>query len=156
MIKYLLAFLIIFAVLSFLKFCEGTPFRTWKSVLLTGIPLALLAGYYFNHALPKKPVPLPQSQKADANRAELERTYRRIAGVDRASIEGTTVRLDFANYKPLPELKQIALGVGNTASYFLRTNSQRIAVKVRISIRGKDRYEVQFQPGRGVVDEQEL
>jgi hypothetical protein len=156
MIKYVLAFLVTFAVLVFLRFCEGTPFRTWKSVFLTAIPLALLAGYYFNHAPLKKPAPLPQSQKADAYRAELERTCRRIAGVDRASIEGTTVLMNFADYKPLPELKQIAREVGGTASWFLRTNNQRIAVKVRISIQGKDRYEIELHPDRGVVDEQEL
>ena len=156
MITYVLAFLVTFAVLVFLKFCEGTPFRTWKSVVFTGIPVALLAGYYFNHALLKKPSPLPQSQKAAAYRAELERTCRRIAGVDRASIEGTTVRMNFADYKPLAELKSIALEVGGSAMYFLRTNDQRTPVKVRISVRGKDRYELELQPDRGIVNEQEL
>jgi hypothetical protein len=148
--------LVTFAVLVFLKFCEGTPFRTWKSVILTGIPVAVLAGYYFNHALLKKPTPLPQAQKADAYRTELERTCRRIAGVDRATIEGTTVLMNFADYKPLPELKDIAREVGGTASYFLRTNDKPIPVKVRISVRGKERYQMELQPGRGVVDEQEL
>ena len=156
MIKYMASFLVAFAVLIFLKFCEGTPFRTWKSVIFTGIPLGLLAGYYFNHAPLPRPVPLPQSPKAAAYRSELERTCRRIAGVDRASIVGTTVEMNCADYKPLPELKSIAREVGGTASYFLRTNDKPIAVKVRISVRGKDRYELELQPGKGVVDEQEL
>ena len=63
MIKYTLAILVTVAVLVFLKCCEGSPFRSWKSVFLTGLPLGLLAGYYFNHAFPQKPPPVPQVQR---------------------------------------------------------------------------------------------
>src|ERR1035438_8567355 len=90
MLKYLAAFLVTFVVLVFLKFCEGSPFRSWKSVVLTGIPLGFLAGYYLNHALLHKPPPLPQAEKAAVYRAELERTWRRIAGVDSVNIVGSS------------------------------------------------------------------
>ena len=59
-------------------------------------------------------------------------------------------------YPAVLSIKSIARQVGGTASYFLRTNDKPIAVKVRISVRGKDRYELDLQPGKGVVDEQEL
>ncbi len=79
MMKYVAALSVVLAMLVFLKYCEGSPFRTWKSVFLTGVPLGLMAGYYFSCALPAKPPPLPQSQKAAAYKAELERTFRRMA-----------------------------------------------------------------------------
>ena len=123
MIKYAVAMLVTVAVLVFLKFCEGTPFRSWKAVFLTGIPLGLLAGYYFNHAFRPKPPPAPQAQKASAYRAEMERAWRRIAGVDDVQIVGTTVQISFAGYKPLPAVKDFAREVAGNASYFLRTNA---------------------------------
>lgn len=156
MILYLASFLVTFAVLIFLRFCEGSPFRTWKAVVLLGIPLALLAGYYFNHAFPAKAPPKPQVEKASAYRAELERTCRRIAGVRSARIDGTTVEMDFSESKPLSELKRIAGEVGGTASYFLRTNAGPIAVKIKISVAGQDRYQAEYLPGRGVWNEQEF
>jgi hypothetical protein len=156
MIKYILALLVSVAALVFLKFCEGTPFRSWKSVFLTAVPLGLLAGYYFNHAFPRKPPPVPQAQKASAYRAEMERAWRRIAGVNGVRIDGTTVHISFADYKPLPEVKDFARTVAGNASFFLRTNNQPIRVKVRIAVSGKDRYELDYEPGKGVVDEQEL
>ena len=156
MIKYAVAFLASFAVLVFLKFCEGSPFRSWKSVLLTGIPLALLAGYYLNHAFPAKAPPVPQVQKAAAYRGELERTWRRIAGVDGVRIDGTTVQVNFADYKPLPEIKNYARQFAGNASFFLKTNNQPIRVKVKITVRGAERYQLDYEPGKGVVDEQEL
>src|ERR1035438_5685393 len=156
MLKYLAALLGTFAVLVFLKFCEGSPFRSWKAVILTGLPIGFLAGYYLNHAFPQKPPPVPQAQKADAYRAEMERAWRRIAGVDGVSIAGTTVQIDFADYKPLPEVKGFARQAAGNASYFLKTNNQSIRVKVRISVRGKDRYELDYEPSKGVVDEQEF
>src|SRR6266446_9619037 len=104
MMKYVAALSVILAVLVFLKYCEGSPFRSWKSVFLTGIPLGLMAGYYFSCALPAKPPPVPQSQKAAAYRLELERTFRRIAGVADASIVDSTVQMNFGQDKPLAEL----------------------------------------------------
>jgi hypothetical protein len=156
MLQYLAALLVTLAVLVFLKFCEGSPFRTWKSVLLTGLPIGLLAGYYLNHAFPQKPPPVPQVQKAAAYRAEMERAWRRIAGVDGVNIVGTTVQINFADYKPLPEVKDFARQAAGNASYFLKTNNQPIRVKVRISVRGKDRYELDYESNKGVVDEQEF
>jgi hypothetical protein len=109
MTAYIAAFLLIFAGLIFLKFCEGSPFRSWKSVVLTAIPLALLAGYYCNHAFPPKPAPLPQAEKASAYRSEMERAWRRIAGVDAVRIEASTVQIDFADYKPISSLRATPL-----------------------------------------------
>jgi len=156
MIKYVLAFVVSFAVLVFLKFCEGSPFRSWKAVLLTGIPLALGAGYYLNHAFPAKSPPVPQVQKAAAYRVEMERAWRRIAGVDGVNIVGTTVQVSFADYKPMPEVKDLARQFAGNASFFLQTNNQPIRVKVKISVRGADRYELDYEPGKGVVDEHEF
>ena len=156
MIAYIATFLLTFAVLIFLKFCEGSPFRSWKSVVLTGIPLALLAGYYFNHAFPRKAAPLPQAEKASAYKMELERTWRRIAGVDGISIEGRTVQIDFADYKPISDLKQLARQFAGNAAYFLKTNNQPVRVTVKISLRGKPRYEMEYQSDKGVLDEQEF
>jgi hypothetical protein len=156
MLKYLAAFLVTFVVLVFLKFCEGSPFRSWKSVILTGIPLGFLAGYYPNHALLHKPPPLPQVEKAAVYRAELERTWRRVAGVDSVNIVGSTVQVNLADYKPLQELRDFARQLAGNAAYFLKTNNQPVQVKVRISVRGKDRYEMDYDPRKGVVDEQEL
>ncbi len=156
MIKYVAAFLVTFAVLAFLKFCEGSPVRRWRAVILIGIPLSLLAGYYFNHAFPAKAAPAPQTEKASAYRAELERTCRRIAGVDAAKIDGTTIEMNFAQPKSISELREVASQVGGTASYFLRTNNQPIAVRVRISVAGQDRYQADFQPGKGIWNEQQF
>lgn len=100
--------------------------------------------------------PLPQVEKAAVYRAELERTWRRVAGVDSVNIVGSTVRVNFADYKPLPEVKNFARQFAGNASYFLKTNNQPIPVKVRISVRGQDRYEMDYDPRKGVVEEQEL
>ena len=156
MFQYLAALLVIFAVLVFLKFCEGSPFRSWKSVILTGLPVGLLAGYYLNHAFPQKPPPVPQVQKASAYRAEMERAWRRIAEVDGINIVGTTVQVNFADYKALPDVKAFARQAAGNASFFLKTNNRPIRVKVKISVRGKDRYELDYEPKKGVVDEQEF
>jgi hypothetical protein len=156
MLRYFTAFLVTFAVLVFLKFCEGSPFRSWKSVILTGLPVSLLAGYYLNHAFPQMPPPVPQVQKAAAYRAEMERAWRKIAGVDGVTIVGTTVQIDFADDRPLAAVKDFARQAAGNASYFLKTNNQPIRVKVRISVRGRDRYEVDYESNKGVVDEQEF
>jgi hypothetical protein len=156
MLKCAASFVVTFAVLSFLKFCEGTPFRTWKSVFLTGMPLALLAGFYFNHAFLPKPAPAPQAQKASAYAMEMARDWRRIPGVSAVNISGTTVQVDFAGFKPMPEVKSFARMVAGSASFFLRTNNQAIRIKVRITQQGKDRYETDYEPNKGVVEEQEF
>jgi hypothetical protein len=153
MMRYAAALLVVLAVLVFLKYCDGTPFRTWKSVFLTGVPLGLMAGYYFSCALPAQPPPLPQTQKAAAYRAELERDFRRIAGVADASIVGTTVQMNFDHDQPLTELKRIAVQAGGATAHFLKTNSQGSRITVHISVHGRDRYELEYEPGRGVTDE---
>ncbi len=156
MLKYLAAFLVTFAVLVFLKFCEGSPFRSWKSVLMTGIPLAFLAGYYFNHAFLPKPPPMPQVQKASAYGQEMVRDWRRIPGVSDVNISGSIVRIDLAGFKPMSEVKSFAQMVAGNASFFLRTNNQPIHVTVKVTQQGKDRYQLEYEPNKGVVDEQEF
>ena len=157
MMKYTVAMLVIFAVLVFLKYCEGTPFRSWKAVLLTGVPLGLPDRLLQQPCVPAKAAPpVPQAQKASAYRAEMERAWRRIAGVDGVQIVGTTVHINLAESKPLPAVKNFAREVAGSASYFLRTNIQPIGVKVRISVSGKKRYEMDYLPGKGVVGEQEF
>jgi hypothetical protein len=156
MLKYIIAFLVTFAVLVFLKFCEGSPFRSWKAVILTGAPVALLAGYYFNHAFLPKPPPVPQVQKASAYSMEMMRDWRRIPGVSAVDISGSTVHIDLAGFKPMPEVKSLAHMVAGNASYFLRTNNQPIHVTVKITQQGKDRYQLDYESNKGVVDEQEF
>jgi hypothetical protein len=53
-------------------------------------------------------------------------------------------------------MQNFARQAAGNASVFLKTNSQPIRVKVRISVRGKDRYELDYDSSKGVVDEQEL
>ena len=156
MLKYLAALVVTFAALVFLKFCDGSPFRSWKAVLLTGVPVGLLAGYYLNHAFPQEPPSVPQVQKASAYRAEMERAWRKIAGVEGVNIVGTTVQINFADYKPMSVVKDFARQAAGNASFFLKTNNQPIRVKVRISVRGRDCYELDYDPNKGVVDEQEF
>jgi hypothetical protein len=86
----------------------------------------------------------------------MERAWRRIAGVDGVNIVGTTVQINLADYKPLSDVKALARQAAGNASYFLKTNNQPIRVTVRISVRGKDRYELDYEPNKGVVDEQEF
>jgi hypothetical protein len=156
MLTYLAALLVTLAVLVFLKACQGSPFRSWKSVWLTGIPLGLLAGYYLNHAFPHQPPPLPQTEKASNYGAEMQRAWRRIPGVESVNITASTVHVNFGEYKPLEEVKGWARQFAGNAAFFLKTNDQPIRVKVRIAIGGADRYELEYQPGKGVVDEQEF
>ncbi|WP_040550632.1 hypothetical protein [Pedosphaera parvula] len=153
---YIIAFAIIFAVLIGLRFLDGSPVRSWKMVFLIGIPLSLFFGYYYNRALPEKPAALPQSTKAANYRLELERTCRRIAGVQSAVIEGNTILMDFAEDKPVAEFKRLAQETGGTASYFLKTNKDSIKITVHISVKGRDRYEMNYESNRGVTDEREL
>src|SRR5579863_7183839 len=115
MLLYLATFAAVFAVLIFVKFCEGSPIRSWLSVFLVGLPLALALGWYFHHAFPAKSAPLPQTVKADAYRQELERTFQRIDGVDRATFIGTNIELNFARDKPTADFEQIARQTAGSA-----------------------------------------
>jgi hypothetical protein len=153
MIAYIITFSVAFAVLILLKFCEGSPVKSWTAVVLAGLVLGFSGGWYFNRFMPKKAEPLPQAVKASAYRQELERTVRRIAGVDAASIEGSTVQMNFAQQKSTDELRNIAMQVGGTASYFLRTNNQSAPVTVHMTVQGRERYEVDFGGGGGLSNE---
>jgi hypothetical protein len=156
MLLYLATFAVIFAILIFLRFCEGSPIRTWKSVVLVGIPLAFALGWYLNHAFPKKAAPLPQSAKADAYRQELERTFQRIAGVDSASFVGNTIEMNFSQDKPISELKRIATETAGTATWFLKTNNNPVQVTIHITVQGRDRLQMTLDTAKGVTDEQEF
>jgi hypothetical protein len=156
MLIYLATFAVTFAVLIFLKFCEGSPIRSWKAVVLVGLPLAAGAGWYFNHAFPAKAPPLPRSAKADAYRQELERTFRRIDGVDQASFVGTNIELNFTQDKPTAELKRLAAQTGGNATWFLKTNQNPVQVTVHITVQGRDRLEMTFDSAKGVTDQHEF
>jgi hypothetical protein len=156
MLIYIITFAIIFGVLIFLTFCAGSPVRSWKSVVVIGLPLAALLGWYFNHAFPAKSAPLPQAAKAAAYRQELERTFRRIDGVDRASFVSNHIELDFAQDKPLAELKKIAMETGGTASWFLKTNQNSVQITVHITVEDRDRYEMTLDTAKGVIEEHEF
>ena len=156
MLIYIATFGGVFAVLIFLLFCEGSPIRSWKSVVLVGLPLAIAIGWYFTHAFPGKPAPLPQSAKASAYRLELERTYRRIAGVDHADFKGTNVDLNFSQDKPIAEIKKIALTTGGSASWFLKTNQNSVTITVHVTVQGRDRYDLTYDTAKGLIDEHEF
>jgi len=151
-LKYSLACLVIVAILAFLKFSEGSPIRSWKTVCFTAIPLGFITCYYISCAFPPPPPRATQSEKGSAYRAELERTFRRIAGVDRASFHGSVVEMNFAEDKPLDELKSIARQTGGTAAHFLKDGKSNL-VKVHITVRGRKRYEMEYDTKLGVVFE---
>lgn len=153
---YIIATAIIFTILILLRFLEGSPVSSWKRVFLIGIPLSLFFGYYYNRALPETAPELPQATKASNYRQELERTCRRVAGVQSASIDGNTIHMDFVEDKPFTEFKRIALETGGTASYFLKTNKESIKITVLISVKGRDRYEMNYESGRGIIEERQL
>src|SRR4051812_45344318 len=96
LLKYSLVFLAVFGVLTFLKFVENSPVRSWKTVIFTALPLGFVICYYVSCVTPQPPPPKPETQKISAYRAELERTIRRIEGVDQASIHGTRIDMNFA------------------------------------------------------------
>jgi hypothetical protein len=155
MLTYIISFVAVLAALVFLRFCEGSPIRTWRAVFLIGLPLAALVGWYFNLALPQKGKPLPQSTKAAAYQKELERTFRRIDGVDSASFTNTTIEMNFRQDKPIAELRKIALQSGGSASWFLKTNQNSVKITVHMTVQGRDRYEMTLDSAKGVTDEHE-
>jgi len=59
-----------------------------------------------------------QAEKASAYKLELERTWRRIAGVDGVRIEGRTVQIDFADHKPISDLKKFGRQIAGSACLF--------------------------------------
>lgn len=149
--KYVIVCLLVFAVV-FLRLCEGSPIRSWKAVFLTGVSLCFIVCCYVSWAFPAPPSPQPRSEKIAANKAELERTFRRIAGVRAAAIEGQVIRLDFAEDKPLAEFKRIALQTGGTAAHFLETYKTN-RMEVFITVNGRSRYTLVYDTRSGIVDE---
>ena len=153
--KYTAACLVIFAVAALLKFVQDSPIRSWKTVFLTAIPLSFIVCYYLSCAFPGPPPPQPRKTRAAINQAELERTFRHIGGVDRASINGSLIEINFSDDKPISEIKEIAQHAGGAAAYFLRLDKTN-RVTIRMSVRGQNRYQVDYETGRGLINEQEF
>lgn len=153
MISYLAAFCIGLAVLGLLKFVQDSPVRSWKVVMAGTLGFGAMGGYYCHHAFPAKAPPAPAAQKVEAYRAELERTFRRIDGVDNALVQNSAIWINFTRDKPLEQLKQIALQCGATAAYFFRINNPNSKVSVHITVQNNDRYEMTYAVKGGVQDE---
>jgi hypothetical protein len=152
MTKYFIACAIIFAFLIFLKFVQDSPVRTWTTALLTAAVLSVLVCFYLNWAFPKPTPPATRAQKVIRYAAELRRDFSRIKGVDRADIQGSTVRINFAEDKSLAELKQTARHTGGAAAYFMK-NGDKFQITVILSVHGEDRYQMLYDPDRGMVEE---
>ena len=150
--KYALIYLVVFVVLGCLKYFEGSPIRSWKSACFISIPLGLMVCWYASVAFPPPPPPLPRADKVAANRAELERTFRRISGVNGASITGQIIRLDFAQDKTSAEFKSIAQQTCGTAATFLKINETN-RMTVFITVNGRDRCALTYDARTGVMDE---
>ena len=151
--KYALACLIVFAILIFLKFVEGSPVRSWKGAIFTALCLSVMVCFYLRWAFPKPLPPTPRAEKVLAYRAELERDFRRIQGVESASITGSTVRINMAEEKSSSELRQLALTTGGTAAAFMK-NGNKFQITIIMSVRGEERYQAVIDPDHGVVREQ--
>ena len=153
--RYAITCIIVLGFLTLLRFLDGSPIRTWRAVLLTGLPLAFVVCYYLSCAFPPPPPPQPRAVKVDLNKAELERTIRRIEGVRWGQIDRGIVQMDFAVEKSRDQLKQIALSVGVTTAHFMRmweTNR----VMVIMTINGRNRYAVVYDTGQGIIAEPNL
>lgn len=153
--RYAAACILVLGVLTLLRFLEGSPIRSWRAVFLTGLPLALIVCYYLSCAIPPPPPPQSRAAKVDLNKAELERTLRRIEGVRWGQIDRGIIQMDFAQEKTREQLKQIALSVGSTTAHFMQmweTNR----VMVIMTINGQNRYAVVYDTRKGIIDEPDL
>ena len=150
--KFALACVLVFAILGFLRCCEGSPVRTWKAVFISGTLLCIAVCYYLNWAYPPPPPLPPRAEKVALNKAELERTFRHIAGVHAASIEGSVVRLDFREDKPMAELRRIALSTCGTAAHFLGLHETN-RMSVFITVNGRQRIALVYDTRQGVMEE---
>ena len=144
--------LIVFAILVFLKFCEDSPVRSWRMVVIAGVFLSLTISYYFNHAFPKPGPRQSPAERIAVNRAELQRDFRHMAGVKAVRIDDRRIEFDLAGNQPANELKSFALQAAGTAAYFLQANKTNPVV-VLVSVNGRNRYALTYAPGAGIVDE---
>jgi hypothetical protein len=151
--KYIIICAAIFAFLIFLKVVEGSPIRSWPAALSMATVLSVLVCLYLNWALPKAAPLASSNQKAERYKAELRRDFSRMAGVASASIEGSTVRIDLASEKPLSEIKSMAQNAAGTTAGFLSEAHAATQVIVQMTVRGQKRYEMTYDPQRGVVEE---
>jgi len=150
--KFTLACVIIFGILSFLKFVDDSPIRSWKSVFFTGIPLSFIVCYWVNCAYPPPPPLAPPNEKVSAYRAELERTFRRIEGVTSASIKGSIAEINFGKEMPPEKLRQIAHHCGGAAAYFFRSGDFKGLV-IFLKVMGNDRYRIEYGPDGNIISE---
>lgn len=150
--KLAIVILVVFAILIFLKFCEGSPLRSWKAVLLTGVPMIFLVCYYLNHAFPKPVSHQSHAQRITANLAELKRNFSHIAGVKTANIAGNEISLDFAENKSLDVFRKDAAAVAGTAAYYLDFKGTN-QLFVQINVNERHCCTFTYQPGAGIVDE---
>ncbi len=153
--RYVVTCILALIVLTLLRLVEGSPIRSWKAVLLTGCPLAFIACYYLSCAFPSPPPPQPRAQKVNLNKAELERTIRRIEDVRWGQIDQGIIQMDFAREKTREQLKRIALSVGATTAYFMQT-CETNRVMVIMTINGRNRYAVVYDTRLGVIAEPDL
>src|SRR5688500_9786721 len=106
--KYTLAAVLLLGVLTFLKFVQDSPIRTWKAVFVTALPLVVIVSLWIKWAYPPPPPPQPKMERVEINRAELERTLRRIEGVDRATIQSNRIELNFGVERSTDQIKKLA------------------------------------------------
>jgi hypothetical protein len=152
---YVIACLLVLGSLTLLRFTEGSPIRSWKAVFLTGLPLAFVVCYYRSCAFPPLPPPQSRSEKVALNKAELERTIRRVQGVRWGRIDEGIIQMDFSEEKSREQLKQIALSVGVTTAHFMRTWETN-RVMVIMTINGGNRYAAVYDTRLGIIEEPDL
>jgi hypothetical protein len=150
--KLAIVILVVFAILIFLKFCEGSPLRSWKAVFLNGIPVVFLVCYYLNHAFPNPALHQSPAQRIAANRAELKRNFSHIAGVKAAAIASNKISLDFAEDQSLDVFRKDAEAVAGTAAHYLDFSGTN-QIFVQINVNERHRYTFTYQPTVGIVDE---
>jgi len=153
--RYAIACILVLGFLTLLRFLDGSPIRSWKAVFLTGLPLAFVVCYYLSCAFPPPPSPQPRAVKVELNKAELERTIRRIEGVRWGQIDRGIIQMDFSVEKSRDQLKQIALSVGITTAQFMRMSDTN-RVMVVMTINGRNRYAVVYDTHAGIIDEPNL
>ncbi|MDB6028741.1 MAG: hypothetical protein JWM68_4964 [Verrucomicrobiales bacterium] len=154
MLKYSLICLGTLVVLTFLKFVEESPVRSWKMVFFTAIPLAAIICYYVSCAFPPPLPPAPEKKKIENYRAQMELYVRHIAGVRSASINGSRMDIDLDSEYPLQRMRQIALSSGSTAAQFMKPSGSNLTMTIHVTAIKRDRLEIEYDTKRGIVREQ--